>query len=125
MMKNDAPKRPRLSPEEVGKLMIERLIEAIYPVLIPMEQQDMAIQAANRQKIASASDAAWRAFNGETVGRGNDEKVMEAIALATKQERERCIKVVELSKLLPLTVADLVAMLGEAPAPIPQHGETP
>lgn len=63
-IKNDAPRRgPRFS-KEVDRMMIERLIEAIYPVLIPMEQQDMAIQAANLMKVQGAACVAWNAFKG-------------------------------------------------------------
>lgn len=42
--------------------MILRLVEAIYPVLIPMEQQDMAIQAANRARITEIARLIWREF---------------------------------------------------------------
>lgn len=52
----------RFSDEEVEARMIPQLVEAIYPVLIPMEQQDMAIQAANRAKITAIAKSAWRQF---------------------------------------------------------------
>jgi hypothetical protein len=59
-------KRPKLTPEEVETFMIPRLVEAIYPVLIPMEQQDMAIQARNHERVTEIAKQAWRSFsNGE------------------------------------------------------------
>jgi hypothetical protein len=106
-------KRPRLSPDEVEQMMIPKLVEAIYPVLIPMEQQDMAIQAANQRKVETASAAAWRAFSGSEIGRGNDEKVLEAIALATQAERDRCIQVLKTARTGGVEAIDvLIAMLG-------------
>lgn len=56
-----APTR-RLSPEQTEELMIPRIIEALYPVLIPVEQQDCAIQQANHAKVTSVALIAWRAF---------------------------------------------------------------
>jgi hypothetical protein len=43
-------------------LMVPRLVEAIYPVLIPMEQQDCAIQAANHARMTEIATAVWRQF---------------------------------------------------------------
>ena len=54
--------RPRRTPEEVEAFMIPRLVEAIYPVLIPMEQQDCAIQAANHARMTEIATAVWRQF---------------------------------------------------------------
>jgi hypothetical protein len=54
--------RQKLSPEEVESLMIPRLVEAIYPVLIPIEQQDCAIQAANHARMTDIARAVWRQF---------------------------------------------------------------
>lgn len=54
--------RPRLSPEEVEALMIPKLVEAIYPVLIPMEQQDCAIQAKNHERMTEIARDVWRSF---------------------------------------------------------------
>jgi hypothetical protein len=53
---------PRYTPEQVEQMMIERLVEAIYPVLIPIEQQDVAIQKRNLAKITSAARSAWQSF---------------------------------------------------------------
>lgn len=69
MIKNDAPKRPRLSPQEVDQMMIERLVDAIYPVLIPIEQQDVAIQAANFAKVQGAACMAWQSFRSNETKR--------------------------------------------------------
>lgn len=51
-----------LSDAEVESLMVPRIIDALYPVLIPVEQQDCAIQALNRARIASVALRAWRSF---------------------------------------------------------------
>ncbi len=59
------PSRPKLTPEEVEALMVLRLVEAIYPVLIPMEQQDCAIQARNRAKVTGVARQAWRSFTSQ------------------------------------------------------------
>lgn len=55
---------PRFTPEQVEEMMIPRLVEAIYPVLIPMEQQDMAIQMANHAKVTAIARSAWHQFTG-------------------------------------------------------------
>lgn len=54
----------RYTDAEVEARMVPQLIDAIYPVLIPIEQQDMRIQAENRAKIASIALTAWRTFAG-------------------------------------------------------------
>lgn len=54
--------RQKLSPEEVEQVMVPRLVEAIYPVLIPIEQQDCAIQAANHARMTEIATAVWRQF---------------------------------------------------------------
>lgn len=54
--------RPKLSPEEVELLMVPRIVEALYPVLIPIEQQDIRIQAENHAKVTEVAQLAWRAF---------------------------------------------------------------
>ena len=54
--------RQKLSPEEVEALIVPRLVEAIYPVLIPMEQQDCAIQAANHARMTDIAREVWRQF---------------------------------------------------------------
>lgn len=54
--------RPRLTPEEVEALMIPKLVAAIYPVLIPIEQQDCAIQAKNHAWMTELATKLWREF---------------------------------------------------------------
>jgi hypothetical protein len=55
-------RRKRLSNEEVEALMVPRIIEAIYPVLIPMEQADCAIQARNHARMTEIATRVWREF---------------------------------------------------------------
>jgi hypothetical protein len=55
-------KRPKRTPEEVEALMIPKLVEAIYPVLIQIEQQDCAIQAANHARMTEIATKVWREF---------------------------------------------------------------
>lgn len=57
------PPRQRLTDEQVEELMVPRIVEAIYPVLIPMEQQDCAIQARNHERVTEAAREAWRRFS--------------------------------------------------------------
>lgn len=54
--------RPKLTPEDVEAFMVPRLVEAIYPVLIPMEQQDCAIQAKNHARMTELATWVWREF---------------------------------------------------------------
>lgn len=54
--------RPKKTPEEVEAFMVPRLVEAIYPVLIPMEQQDCAIQARNHARMTEIARVVWREF---------------------------------------------------------------
>lgn len=66
----------RLSPEETEQLMVPRLVDALYPVLIPMEQQDCAIQEVNHAKVRSVALLAWRAFvAGDTLTRQDTKEV--------------------------------------------------
>lgn len=52
----------RYTDEEVEARIVPQLVEVIYPILIPMEQQDMRIQAENRERITEVARIAWRAF---------------------------------------------------------------
>lgn len=54
--------RPRLSDEEVEAMMVPKIVEAIYPVLIPMEQQDCRIQAKNHERMTDLAVQLWRSF---------------------------------------------------------------
>jgi len=54
--------RRRYSDEEVEAVMIPKIVEAIYPVLLPMEQQDCAIQEQNHKRITEIATKVWREF---------------------------------------------------------------
>lgn len=41
----------RHTDKEAAAIMIPKIVEALYPVLIPIEQQDCAIQAKNHARI--------------------------------------------------------------------------
>lgn len=56
------PPRPRLTEQEAEQMMIPKLVEAIYPVLIPMEQQDCATQARNHARMTEIATQVWREF---------------------------------------------------------------
>lgn len=63
--------RPRLTDAEVEAMMIPKIVEAIYPLLIPMEQQDCAIQAKNHQRMTELARECWRSFvDGRTPSNG-------------------------------------------------------
>jgi len=53
---------PHRTPEEVEALMVPRIVDAIYPVLIPMEQQDCRIQAKNHKRMTELATGLWRSF---------------------------------------------------------------
>jgi hypothetical protein len=56
----------RYTAEQVEEIMVPKIVEALYPVLIPVEQQDCAIQARNHARITEIAKATWRQFvNGE------------------------------------------------------------
>lgn len=52
----------RYSDEEVQAMMVPKLVEAIYPVLIPVEQQDMKIQQRNHDLMTELATEMWRGF---------------------------------------------------------------
>jgi len=52
----------RYTDEEIEAVMVPKLVDAIYPVLIPIEQQDCAIQAQNRARITEIATGIWRSF---------------------------------------------------------------
>jgi hypothetical protein len=52
----------RYTDEEVEERMVPKIVEAIYPVLIPMEQQDTRIQAENHKHLTEVARETWRAF---------------------------------------------------------------
>lgn len=53
---------PRYTEEEVERIIIPQLINAIYPVLIPIEQQDCATQARNYANMERIAKEIWRMF---------------------------------------------------------------
>jgi hypothetical protein len=62
------PAMPRLTPEQVEAETVKKIIEAIYPILVPWEEQDMAIQQRNHEQIERIARQAWRSFFLETQG---------------------------------------------------------
>jgi hypothetical protein len=56
------PRRRFITDEAVEAEMLPKIVEAIYPVLIPMEQQDMRIQQENHKHVTECARAAWRKF---------------------------------------------------------------
>jgi len=54
----------RYTDEQVEEMMVPRIVDAIYPLLIPIEPQDCAIQERNRTKITEIARQAWRSFQG-------------------------------------------------------------
>lgn len=64
--------RLRLTDEEVEAIIVPRIVEAIYPVLIPMEQQDCRIQAENHARITEVARGAWRAFTAKPTALAGD-----------------------------------------------------
>lgn len=53
---------PRYTPEQVEARMVKQLAAAIYPILIPMEEQSVQIQAENARVIDDVARTAWQAF---------------------------------------------------------------
>lgn len=54
----------RHTPEQVETAMVPEIVKAIYPVLIPVEQQDCKIQAANYARMTELATQLWRSFVG-------------------------------------------------------------
>lgn len=51
-----------VTDEQIEAEMLPKIVAAIYSVLIPIEQQDCAIQARNHEKVTECARAAWRKF---------------------------------------------------------------
>jgi hypothetical protein len=62
--------RQKRTPEEVEALMVPRIVTALYPILIPVEQQDVRIQAESYARITEVARATWRAFVSPSNGDG-------------------------------------------------------
>jgi len=54
----------RLTDEETEDMMVPKIVDAIYPVLIPVEQQDCATQAQNHVRMTDIARMVWRTFSG-------------------------------------------------------------
>lgn len=52
----------RYSDEEVESNIIPRIVDALYPVLIPFEEQDTRIQARNHALMTELAQLVWRSF---------------------------------------------------------------
>lgn len=55
----------RYTAAEIEDAMVPRIVEAIYPVLIPVEQQDCRIQAKNHVHMTEIATVVWRFFSKE------------------------------------------------------------
>lgn len=47
---------------EPNPQVLKSLVDALYPVLIPLEVQCMQIQAENRKEVEDVARVAWAAF---------------------------------------------------------------
>ena len=73
----------RYTDAEVEARMVPQIVEAIYPLLIPVEQQDMRIQASNHAHMTEIATVVWRFFS---VGdERNRRMVRDAMGLAHGQ----------------------------------------
>jgi hypothetical protein len=52
----------RCTNEEVEAAMIPKIVDAIYPILIPMERQDCSIQSKNYALMTDLAKQLWRSF---------------------------------------------------------------
>lgn len=52
----------RYTDEQVEEMMVPVLVKAIYPVLIPVEQQDMRTQQRNHDRMTALATGLWRSF---------------------------------------------------------------
>ena len=72
----------RYTDEEMEALMIPQIVDAIYPVLIPMEQQDMRIQAENRAHMTELARVVWRYYSA--ADKRSQRMVLDALGLANQ-----------------------------------------
>lgn len=77
----------RYTDSEVEARMVPQIVEAIYPVLIPMEQQDCRIQAENHAAMTKIATLIWRLFTSD------DERAKQMVhdALGTHEQSTRKI----------------------------------
>lgn len=52
----------RYTDEEVEGQMVKQISAAIYPILIPVEEQCMQIQAENAVEVERLARNLWRSF---------------------------------------------------------------
>ena len=55
-------KGPRFTPEEVEARVVPQIVDVLYPIFHPLEQQDCAIQSRNHAELTAIATAAWRTF---------------------------------------------------------------
>lgn len=53
---------PRYTPEQIEAAMVPKIVEALYPIFYPLEQQDCAIQARHHAQLTEIATEAWRSF---------------------------------------------------------------
>lgn len=52
----------RYTDEEVEERMVPKIVDAVYPILIHLEEQDCAIQAKNHETVTALARELWRGF---------------------------------------------------------------
>ncbi len=52
----------RYTDEEVEARVVPELVKAIYPILIPVEEQSCQIQAENHAEVTRLATELWRSF---------------------------------------------------------------
>lgn len=53
---------PKITDEEVEAMMVPQVAAAIYPVLFPVEEQDMRSQQRNSDLVNELAKEVWRGF---------------------------------------------------------------
>lgn len=52
----------KYTDEQIEAAVIPKIVEAIYPILFPLEQQDCAIQDRHHARVTELATALWRSF---------------------------------------------------------------
>jgi hypothetical protein len=87
--KGEVMVRRRYTPDEVEAAMIPKIVDAIYPLLIPMEQQDCRIQAKNHALMTDLAKKLWRSFcASHPDGTAEDMAHREDATVIKKQDAE-------------------------------------
>jgi hypothetical protein len=50
------------SDEEIEAQMVPQIVKVIYPLLIPVEQACIKIQAVNHERVTKAATEMWRSW---------------------------------------------------------------